>query len=116
MIFNSKRVNTDPWPYVWSGHSRINKERTDIDFFRAGAGPKMVERFNYEYAPRMEFNNNPNPLLVWFRAAAANGVRAHHVDLNYAEYNGSKPEHVEHARKVLARLEYQEINAEGGEL
>jgi len=67
MIFNSQRTNNDPYPFIWSGHSKWNQMRADTDMFRKGA-PAYHPTMDYRYRPRPEYDNNPNPILLDFRA------------------------------------------------
>lgn len=106
LIFNSQAINTDPQPFLlMPAKMRVTPARAHHEAPRHRLLGGWVEN-----DPRPEFGNCPNPLLVWFRGAAAGGVRARDVDLNYAEYDGERWEHVEHARRVLLRL----IALEGG--
>lgn len=95
-MFNSQKINNDPMPW--------------LDVF--GHGRKRKQRYvNDEFAPRSEFDNNPNPILESFRSAGGvdpSGLLLwlDHVGQNRSDagYLWVKDVHIEHARKVLTRL------------
>lgn len=61
---DGRKINHDPYPNVWEGHSPRNRMRADTDMFRKGA-PFNHER--YRYLPRPEFDVLDNPILAAFR-------------------------------------------------
>ena len=108
-MFNSQKINNDPWPYVWSGHSPIDKARTNTDMFRKGSNSRMTI-FGYEHNPRPEYDNNPNPILENYRKVGQSPdswlymVLSDLVNPEDPLSSGHTVEHLNHARKVLERL------------
>lgn len=108
-MFSSQKINHDPFPCVWIEHTPLDKARADTDVYRKGApdprdSSTKVARM-YEYAPRPEYDNNPNPILVQYRRSDEK-TRAHMRAGSWISWpappypDGAK----EHARKVLAKL------------
>lgn len=106
-MFQSQKINNDPEPYAgWSGRRYNEETRT---FASLEDGPVGVE-------PRPEYDNNPNPILEYFRDAMSSGeydvvaLATLWESLIDTGYNwgddGLLPEleQIEHARKVLTRL------------
>ena len=117
-MFQSQKINSDPKPY------RVIESGERIAFGRYWEGDS-AGKFT-EYAPRPEFDNNPNPILVAFRGdlktkqpywsemgiikrwQGVNGLSTKTGE--YPAYKGiwslmeAYPEYVDHARKVLTRL------------
>lgn len=104
-MFNSQRINNDPFPYVSSSGSR-----------HANPGWMGSEYFSNRQE-RKEYDNNPNPLLEYFRDAMGSGeyeavalaeVWVGLIDSGYdwQDEDGVRvtPAHIDHARKVLERL------------
>ena len=124
-MFSSQKISRDPWPYVWAGHSERDQMRADTHMFRKGA-PSYHPTMPYQYRPRPEFDNNPNPVLELFREGRSGGplhedardyLRAMsedqwayasdqaNVEVNtMAVERGATDAHYAHARKVLQRL------------
>lgn len=105
-MFNSQKINNDPFPYVSESGSR-----------HANPGWMGSEYFSNRQE-RPEFDNNPNPLLLDLRKTIEDSVSSRKTvyrlnnDLLWA-YEGKllekypdilKQGHIEHARKVLTRL------------
>lgn len=114
-MFNSQKINNDPEPVVYPDGARTD-----------GVGWLPLPNDGIEYAPRSEFDNNPNPILVEFRGdlktkqpywsemdiikrwQGVNGLSTKTGE--YPAYKGiwilmeAYPECVDHARKVLTRL------------
>lgn len=101
-MFNSQKINNDPVPYIVSsiedGDYRISVE----DFFG----------YRTEYAPRPEYDNNPNPLLEAFRdflrivgySEFSEKLRTFLIVILFGMKQFFNPYHIEHARKVLERI------------
>lgn len=100
-MFNSQKINNDPHPYKVTGGSYT---RCDKDLFTG------------KYDPRPEYDNNPNPILEYFRDAMSSGeydaialatIWESLIDTGYDwEEDGLAPtlEQLDHAYKVLTRL------------
>lgn len=122
-MFNSQKINTDPAPFSGGRNQRISREEY------LGIDPVM-RKCVWLLDPRPEYDNNPNPVLVAFRDYAAletfGTVSEATIDrwidafASYDEFGGydlwdhpkntfhaftvAEPEHIDHARKVIARL------------
>jgi hypothetical protein len=101
MIYASKTprdLNHDPEP--WIGRSPVTG-----DLIHTPVKPSGMDGFHVQ--PRDDYDheqyNEPNPILVAFRADGDPGDPADWLDYSESAYIGP-PEHLDHARKVLARL------------
>lgn len=108
MIYNSQARNTDPFPYIGEHGSR-----------HAYAG--TLNQKPLKFAPRPEYDNEPNPILAELRehlvAAGARNfepvvnirlknlewMRNEH-DESWAKLTNETLNYLDHARKVLTRL------------
>ena len=63
-IYNSQRVNNDPFPYQLPDRSRDGNP-LQYEFKEGRIWGKR--NFGAVYNPRPEYDNNPNPLLEAFR-------------------------------------------------
>lgn len=98
-MFNSQKINNDPEP--WKGES--------------GFRNPCHTPWSDLHAPRPEFDNNPNPILLAFREAVdTGGGNTLHV-ASWWDREGVNafvalspsyiaPSQIAHARKVLERL------------
>lgn len=101
-MFNSQRVNNDPFPYISPSGSR-----------NANPGWMGSEYFSNR-RERKEYDNNPNPMLLRFRESVgilddelietAKWYLEDMLHVIWFEDSGSTDEEYEHARKVLERL------------
>lgn len=109
-MFNSQKINNDPKPWVnpADGDRVSNKTRMGQIYF---ASPWAA--LQYKKDPRPEYDNNPNPILVSFRAdtqemdeLAPNNARAWigGDQIEFFEEGGYDSAWTDHARKVLQRL------------
>lgn len=112
----SQRVNTDPKPYCVA---EAENHENDGRFTRAavresadyywGQGGTLYHLA--KFTPRPEFDNNPNPILVAYRKHGPQLFGGTAGWLKYAMHGTMAdnvpitPDHIEHARKVLARLD-----------
>lgn len=97
-MFNSQKINNDPEPYIIDFGLALGTVRSSED-----SGSHWDSHDTY-YEPRPEYDNNPNPILVEFREAEAPDKVTRWLDL----LDGAEewpPEHINHARAVLTRLE-----------
>lgn len=89
-MFNSQKINTDPQPWL----CECGGSRSDMP-----ENPYGLIGHDYLLAPRPEFDNKPNPILVEFRNLtnrdAASVLR---------QLPSFYTPHIDHARKVLQRL------------
>ena len=102
MIFNSQRINNDPQP--WQGADLSRKSR--------------YSRFAPAHRPRPEYDNNPNPILLDFRANKGSAMEwwgmlaGFHPGSAVRKFIAEIPdefgevtqEHLTHAALVLYRL------------
>jgi len=111
---DGRKVNHDPYPNVWEGHSPRNQMRADTDMFRKGA-PFNHER--YRYLPRPEFDVPDNPILARFRERIEETWEhpywgdAWDSTMDYIGFASDFPYRVketsaeiDHARRVLSKL------------
>lgn len=118
-MFNSQKINNDPEPFVVS-YQGVDAKRVSQPHaaqlpshrYENGFGETVIVR----YAERPEYDNNPNPILEYFRDAMQTGeyemvalatLWVGLINSGYGwEGDGLDPssEHLEHAAKVLERL------------
>ena len=99
-MFNSQNRNNDPLPYLWRSGERTAEPS------RWGNRPPHI------YKPRPEFDNNPNPILIELREVIeeipTDRARTYRINSEAISRHGDAmrhtPEHIDHARRVLARL------------
>lgn len=99
-IYNSQHINNDPEPYLWRSGERTSE-------------PSMWgNRPSHIFNPRPEYENNPNPVLVAFRKHGPGLFGGTEGWLQYAMH-GTHADgvpftevHLEHAIKVLSRLDH----------
>ena len=107
-IYNSQRVNSDPFPWMNPEGERVsNKTRMGSVYYHS---PEDAMR--YKRHPRPKYDNNPNPLLEAFRTvsehprgglvALAERVLKNRHGLWDEEIND--PSYLEHAHRVLTKL------------
>lgn len=114
-MFNSQKINNDPKPWRFV-HSNGSETRV-----RDASG---YEELGWEYDPRVEYDNQPNPILVEFRYHAHQDwtgrgtawLARHWTSSEYmwqemclsddslSDEPLGTPEQEDHARKVLTRL------------
>ncbi|UOR02080.1 hypothetical protein MUN77_01730 [Leucobacter allii] len=117
-MFNSQKINNDPFPWDWIGNT------TGESGGRCAADVPEDCRHAYHgvFDPRPEFDNSPNPILVDFRrslgiqergSVAAHArwwLRLRDIEPDMTAECWSDPpiaftdEHYAHAWKVLERL------------
>lgn len=110
-MFNSQRINNDPFPYVtYANHHRTDKRSAEWDI-QSDGGVEYVR----VYEPRPEYDNDPNPILLILRENIARSQAGWAFEVNrmllwveiaqeMAESRVFSREEEEHARKVLERL------------
>lgn len=112
MIFNSQKINTDPEPFLSiSDGKRITRAKYL-------SGSPAARKAGWMLAPRHKYDNNPNPVLLSFRADAEESVgtdagefietvstlATHWLNSDGVGDGYATPAHIDHARKVLTRL------------
>ena len=106
-IYNSQRVNNDPFPYQLPDGSRDGNP-LQYEFKEGRIGGKR--NFGAVYNPRPEYDNNPNPLLEASRKHGPGLFGGTEGWLQYAMHGTHVDRvpfteaHLEHAHRVLTKL------------
>lgn len=116
-IYNSQHIDNDPFPYRLPDGSRDRHPLQHTWRPDGTIGPPRD--FGAKYDPRPKYENNPNRVLVAFRQESRwdrinNEGKALEVsewlwwlsDKTHNVYRFQEHAHIEHAIKVLTRLDY----------
>ncbi len=110
-MFNSQTINNDPEPYIIDFGLALGMVRSSED-----AGSHWDSHATY-YDPRPEYDNNPNPILIYARNFLVTDLSDDPIQtlLTWLDSDWTQIlwivgsckvvlDRIEHARKVLERL------------